>query len=55
MSNSHGESKAVSHSKTTVMSVSRIFVRDCKNISGLFEILIRDMSLPMAEARILPL
>lgn len=55
MSISHGESKSVSHAKTMVISVCRIFVRACKNFSVLFEILIRDMSLPVAEAWILPL
>lgn len=45
----------MSHSKDTVIPVSRIFLRDYKRISGLLEILISDMSLPMAGAWFLPL
>jgi len=45
----------MSHSKDKVISASRIFVRDYKHISGLLEILIGDMSLPMAEAWLLHL
>lgn len=42
----------MSHSKDTLISVSRIFVRDYRSISGLLEILISDMSLPMAQGMV---